>query len=80
MKLIEVYRYWVSPFLPDSCRFYPSCSQYALEAYQKLGLCRATYLSFFRLLKCNPFHPGGIDMVPKTNHFDTECAKFTETK
>ena len=61
VKLIKGYRYWISPFLAASCRFYPSCSQYALESYKKLGFCRATYLSFIRLLKCNPFHPGGID-------------------
>ena len=78
VKLITGYRYWISPFLPASCRFYPSCSQYALESYQKLGFCRATYLSLLRLLKCNPFHPGGVDAVPSATLSDTECVELSE--
>jgi len=78
VKLIKGYRYLISPFLPTSCRFYPSCSQYALESYQKLGFCRATCLSFLRLLKCNPFHPGGVDAVPSSSLSDTECAELYE--
>ena len=78
VKLIKGYRYWISPFLPASCRFYPSCSQYALESYQKLGFCRASYLSLRRLLKCNPFHPGGVDVVPGAGLFETECVKLSE--
>ena len=78
IKLITGYRYWISPFLPASCRFYPSCSQYALESYLKLGFCRATYLSFLRLLKCNPFHPGGIDAVPSVGLHDIECVDLPE--
>ena len=64
VKLIKGYRYWISPFLPASCRFYPTCSAYALESYQTLGLMRGTYLSLWRILKCNPMHPGGVDPVP----------------
>ena len=64
VSFIKAYRYWLSPFLPASCRFYPSCSAYALESYQRLGFWKGTYLSLRRLLKCNPFHPGGIDPVP----------------
>ena len=78
IKLIKGYRYWISPFLPASCRFYPSCSQYALESYQKLGFCRATYLIFLRLLKCNPLHPGGVDPVPDTGFADTEFVKLSK--
>ena len=80
VKLIKGYQNWISPFLPASCRFYPSCSQYALESYQKLGFCRATYLSLLRLLKCNPFHPGGVDAVPSTDLSDTESVKLSENK
>ena len=65
--LIKAYRYWMSPFLPASCRFYPSCSAYALESYQRLGFWKGTYLSLRRILKCNPFHPGGVDPVPGDN-------------
>ena len=78
VKLIRGYRYWISPFLPASCRFYPSCSQYALESYQKLSFCRATCLSLLRLLKCNPFHPGGVDAVPGTGLSNTECVELSE--
>ncbi|HLX11875.1 MAG TPA: membrane protein insertion efficiency factor YidD [Bacteroidota bacterium] len=51
-------------FPPDSCRFYPTCSSYALEAFEKRGFFRALYLSVRRLLRCHPFHPGGYDPVP----------------
>ena len=78
VKLIRGYRYWISPFLPASCKFYPSCSHYALESYQTLGFCRATYLSFLRILKCNPFHPGGVDTVPGAGHSGTEYGKLSE--
>ena len=78
VKLIRGYRYSISPFLPASCRFYPSCSQYALESYQKVGFYRATYLSLLRLLKCHPFHPGGVDAVPGAGLSDTECVELSE--
>ena len=78
VKLIKGYRYWISPFLPKSCRFHPSCSEYALESYQKLGFCRATFLSLLRLLKCNPFHPGGVDAVPDADLSNTDRVKLSE--
>ena len=64
LSLIKVYRTCVSPFFPASCRFYPTCSAYALKSYQTLGLMRGTYLSLWRILKCNPLYPGGVDPVP----------------
>ena len=64
---IKAYRYWLSPFLPASCRFYPSCSVYALESYKRLGFWKGTYLISKRILKCHPFHPGGVDPVPRDN-------------
>ena len=67
VALIKAYRYWLSPLLPASCRFYPSCSAYALESYQRLGFWKGTKLSLWRILKCNPFHPGGVDPVPGEN-------------
>ena len=78
VKLIKGYQNWISPFLPASCRFYPSCSQYALESYQKLGFCRTSYLSLLRLLKCNPFHPGGVDAVPDAGLSNTDPVKLSE--
>jgi uncharacterized protein len=61
---IRVYRMLISPLLPPACRFYPSCSRYALDALGAHGLIRGTWLSVARLLKCHPFHPGGVDPVP----------------
>ena len=62
--LIRGYQRFVSPLFPPSCRFYPSCSQYALEAYQRFGFLQATRLTLVRLLKCHPLHEGGFDSVP----------------
>jgi len=79
VSLIKVYRSYVSPFLPASCRFYPTCSAYALESFQTLGLMRGTYMSLWRILKCNPLHPGGVDTVPENvGPKQTECAAITE--
>ncbi len=61
---IVAYRRYVSPALPARCRFYPSCSAYALEAVAKHGAFRGTGLAIWRLLRCHPFHPGGFDPVP----------------
>ncbi|MEV4705680.1 membrane protein insertion efficiency factor YidD [Nucisporomicrobium flavum] len=61
---IVAYRRYVSPALPARCRFYPSCSAYALEAVAKHGALRGTGLAIWRLLRCHPFHPGGFDPVP----------------
>ena len=61
---IVAYRRYVSPALPARCRFYPSCSAYALEAVAKHGAFRGAGLAIWRLLRCHPFHPGGFDPVP----------------
>lgn len=61
---IIAYRRWLSPVLPARCRFYPSCSAYALEAIASHGALRGTGLALRRLLRCHPFHPGGYDPVP----------------
>lgn len=64
--LIEIYRKFFSKLkTKPSCRFYPSCSCYAVTAYEKHGFFGGTYLSVKRLLKCNPFFKGGIDYVPE---------------
>jgi uncharacterized protein len=62
---IIAYRRWISPALPARCRFYPSCSAYALEAVSRHGAIRGTGLAIWRLLRCHPFHPGGYDPVPE---------------
>lgn len=55
---------FLSPMLPKTCRFYPSCSSYGIEAYRKYGFFRASLLTIKRVGKCHPFHPGGFDPVP----------------
>ncbi len=64
VALITVYQKMLSPWLPDACRFTPTCSQYAKEAMLKYGLLRGLGLSLKRLSKCHPFHAGGYDPVP----------------
>lgn len=61
MMLILGYRRYISPLKKPSCRFYPTCSQYALEAVDKYGALKGLKLSLIRILKCHPFHPGGYD-------------------
>ena len=62
--MIRGYQRFVSPALPPSCRFYPSCSQYALEAITRHGAVKGTWLATRRLVRCHPFNPGGFDPVP----------------
>jgi uncharacterized protein len=61
---IRLYKRFLSPLLPPACRFHPTCSVYALEALQKHGAFRGTRLLVWRLMRCQPFHPGGFDPVP----------------
>ena len=62
--LVRVYQRLISPFLPPSCRFYPSCSAYAVTALERHGAAKGSWLAARRLARCHPFHPGGIDPVP----------------
>ncbi len=64
LLLVRAYRRLLSPLLPPSCRFYPSCSAYAEGALRKHGAARGAWLTARRLARCHPFHPGGIDPVP----------------
>ncbi len=59
--IIRLYRRYVSPLLPPTCRFVPTCSEYALEAFKKKNAFTAAWLTIKRILKCHPFHPGGYD-------------------
>ena len=60
---LRLYRRMISPLLPAACRFHPSCSCYAIEAFEKYGVGRGALLTLRRLAKCHPFHPGGCDPV-----------------
>ena len=64
MILIQWYRRYISPLLPDSCIYSPTCSEYALEAIEKYGAIKGSWLAFCRILRCNPFCHGGHDPVP----------------
>lgn len=58
---IRGYRRFISPLLPPSCRFHPTCSHYALQAFEKYGIFKGIWLTIKRLVKCHPYHPGGFD-------------------
>lgn len=62
--LVRGYQVVLSPLLPASCRYYPSCSSYAIEALQRHGAMHGTWLAIRRVARCHPFHPGGYDPVP----------------
>lgn len=65
---IHVYRNTVSPLRPASCRFVPTCSQYAVDALMEYGLIKGTWLAVTRLAKCGPWHRGGWDPIPERRH------------
>ncbi|MCK9173840.1 MAG: membrane protein insertion efficiency factor YidD [Desulforhopalus sp.] len=62
--LLRGYKYWISPWLPPSCRFTPTCSVYAMQAIEKYGFLRGSFLGLCRLLRCHPFSRGGYDPIP----------------
>ena len=62
---IKIYKICISPFLPPSCRFYPSCSTYGYEAIRKFGPIRGSWMAMRRIMRCHPLNPGGLDPVPE---------------
>jgi uncharacterized protein len=68
LAVLRFYQRAVSPALPPRCRFYPSCSAYAVEAIERHGAARGTWLAVRRLAKCAPWHAGGVDLVPEPAH------------
>lgn len=65
MLFFRAYRLAVSPFLGNTCRFYPTCSAYAEDALRKHGVLKGLYLALRRITRCHPWHPGGVDPVPE---------------
>ncbi|MCP3901952.1 MAG: membrane protein insertion efficiency factor YidD [Desulfobacteraceae bacterium] len=61
---VKTYQYCISPFFAPACRFYPTCSVYAISAIEKHGSFKGFFLAVKRILKCHPFHPGGFDPIP----------------
>ena len=70
IALIRGYQLLISPLLGNHCRFYPSCSQYAREALEQHGVLRGLWLAVRRLLRCHPWHEGGVDPVPEPSSKD----------
>ena len=65
LKIIRVYQKYLSPLLGPSCRFHPTCSEYALQAIETYGIFRGGFLAIKRILKCNPWGGAGADPLPK---------------
>lgn len=63
IKLIRIYRKYISPMKSPCCRFYPTCSQYAIDAIEKYGALKGSFLAIKRILRCHPFNKGGYDPV-----------------
>lgn len=67
LKLLRAYQLLISPMLGQNCRFSPSCSNYSMQAIERFGVFRGSWLTARRLLRCHPFHPGGHDPIPEKN-------------
>jgi putative membrane protein insertion efficiency factor len=63
IALIQLYRWYLSPMLPPTCRYTPSCSLYTVQAIEKYGVLRGVFMGIFRMLRCHPFARGGFDPV-----------------
>lgn len=63
VSILRFYKKFISPALPDRCRFYPTCSEYAVAAVEKYGVLKGSIKSIYRIIRCNPFNKGGYDPV-----------------
>jgi len=73
--IVKAYRWFLSPLIGPTCRFYPTCSAYALEALERFGALRGTWLIVRRLARCHPWNPGGFDPVPVRHERDCTRAE-----
>ncbi len=71
--LVRVYQYGISPILPGTCRFTPSCSAYALQAIDRFGAFKGTKLALGRIFRCHPWGGSGYDPIPEKNESHTQC-------
>ena len=78
ISLIRFYRKSISPLTPPRCKYYPTCSCYALTAVQRFGALRGSALAVWRLLRCNPWYMGGIDYVPEKFTFRVKKYNFID--
>ncbi|MPV37931.1 membrane protein insertion efficiency factor YidD [Georgenia subflava] len=81
LALVRVYQLVVSPWLPPSCKYYPSCSAYAMTALRRHGFLKGSALAVWRLLRCNPWSLGGVDHVPPPGRWsnDDDSARTAES-
>ena len=77
LRLIQGYRLAISPLLPPSCRYAPTCSEYCYDAIVEHGLLRGGWLGIKRVARCHPFHPGGADPVPEIARDDAGLSSRT---
>ena len=77
LAFLQIYKRWISPVFPPSCRYVPTCSEYALEAVDRYGVLRGGMMSAWRLLRCHPLAAGGLDPVVKAGVLPTD---FTGTE
>ncbi len=78
--ILRTYKRWISPLLPPSCRYLPTCSEYAMEAVERFGVLRGGLMAFGRLLRCHPFAKGGYDPVCDPSHLNHHHAAVLATK
>ena len=68
LRLLQVYKRWISPGIPPACRYVPTCSEYAMEAVERYGVVRGGAMAAGRLLRCHPLAKGGLDLVVTPTH------------
>jgi putative membrane protein insertion efficiency factor len=78
LALLRQYKRWISPVLPVSCRYVPTCSEYAAEAVERHGAARGSYLALRRLLRCHPLGGHGVDQVPR--QFSDNNSQFPDNR
>ena len=80
MALIKFYKKCISPLFPPCCKYYPTCSSYALDAFRKYGFFKGFILTIWRILRCNPWSMGGFDPVPEDFYIFHRKNKYKEKK